>query len=818
MHRDSIGWLGWVWALLPGWAAGADATWVSLGELRQGTRVEWRLEGLPVTSQPFDPDRLAVDAEVSEPGGLVRNVPAFWYRPYRRELRGNSEVLTATGSGEWRLRYYLMAAGRHEVVVRVRENGGDPRVVLRDGFEALPADGPVRGLVRVAADRQYFETKTSAGPSVPLALVGADVCWHGSRGTFDYEDWFPAMAGSGWNWARLWMWPVAFGIESGAGDRLNYRQDRAWQLDRVFQLAERHGLVLLLCLDYHGMFETEPDAWGGNNDWPRHPYNAANGGPCAHQRAFFTDPTARDLYRKRLRYLVARYGASPSLHAWQFFNEIDNVYRHLVAADVAAWHRTQGEWLKANDPWGHLVTTSLTGQSDRPEIWQLPTMDFAVYHSYGEPAPARRFGEVVGSMRSRYGKPVLIGEAGVDWRGWSRSSDPFLRGFRQLVWGGITSGSAGTAMSWWWESIHTDNAYPIYRALTQVLTRTRWAQGAWQTLRLQDSGPAPSQVGTLIEGGTPFSVDLALDGTWGSKPLGRLAVPEPSAVGDAPRRLASFVHGTTHPDLRVPFQIDAWFGAGARLVAHLNSVSDGAVLTVRVGGVERFRRALPTKDRGFAVNGEYDEDITVDLPPGRQTIEIRNAGADWFYLDRVRLEGVLPATYENGWRPVPAATGVRRDGEMLVHVVAPGFEYPAGATTAQPSPVVGATITVLGAPGGDHAAVWFRTSDGGEAGRGTATVAADGVLSLKLPEFTDDLVGHVFPGPRLRLERSEGDGSLRLRTDGVRSGEFRGERSSRATGGWMAWDVPAGWDEVASGVPVPAPGGSGEFFRLRWAD
>ena len=165
-----------------------------------------------------------------------------------------------------------------------------------------------------------------------------------------------------------------------------------------------------------------------------------------------------------------------------------------------------------------------------------------------------------------------------------------------------------------------------------------------------------------MEGGTPFTVTLPLDGSWGAKPTGKVAIPVPAAGGDAPKRLNSFVHGTSHPDLRVPFEIDAWFGAGARLVAHLNSVSDGAVMSVRANGVEKFRRALPNKDRGFLVNNEYNEDLVVDLPPGRQRVEIRNAGGDWFYLDWVRLEGVLSARYENDWRPSPAATGIRSGG------------------------------------------------------------------------------------------------------------------------------------------------------------
>lgn len=801
--------------VLCGWGALGES-WAPLAELRQGVRAEWRLEGLPATSNPFDPEVMAVDATFREPGGGLRIVPAFWYQPHRRELRSGREVVTATGPGEWRLRYYPFAEGEHQVTLRVRERGGASREVFGERFAVAAATAPVRGFSQVAEGGQFFETRTPSGGRVPLALVGADVCWHGARGTFDYEDWFPAMAASGWTWARLWMWPVAFGIEAGVGDRLNYRQDRAWQLDRVFALAERHGLLLLLCLDYHGMFATEPDAWGGNNDWPRHPYNAVHGGPCVSQRGFFTDATARDLYRKRLRYLVARYGASPSLHAWQFFNEIDNVYRHLNAAEVAAWHGMQGDWLKANDPWGHLVTTSLTSQSNRPEIWELPAMDFAVYHSYSEPSPARRLTEVVGAMRSRYGKPVLVGEAGVDWRGWSRSSDPFLRGFRQLVWGGVTSGSAGTSMSWWWESIHSENAYPYYRALTNVLARTGWSQGRWDTLSFLEAGPAPADVGLRVEGGIPFEVTLALDGSWGGKPSGRVAVPEPLAAGEAPKRLNSFVHGSVHPDLRVPFQINAWFGEGARLVVHLNSVSEGAVATVRANGVEIARRVLPNKDRGFAVNNEYNEDWIVAVPAGRQAIEIRNAGADWFYVDWVRLEGVLPARYPNDWRPAPSATGIRRGGEMVMHVVAPGFEYPAGATVANPPLVAGAALTVLEVPPGEYGVRWFRTTDGSEMGRGSGRAGADGRLTLNLPELTDEVVGWVFLGPQLRAQQGTESGDFVFRIDGAGPGAFQVERADGPSGAWIPWDGAIDREGAAGVVRVPVEGRDRGFFRVRW--
>ena len=207
----------------------------------------------------------------------------------------------------------------------------------------------------------------------PLFLDGLCMCWHGRRGTYDYDDWLESRQKAGINYIRLWMWHQAFGIEWDRGDKLKYRMDNAWRLDRVLAEAERRGVFVMLCLDYHGIFEIKPDYWGGNNFWPRHPYNATNGGPCQLQNEFFTNAEARKLYEKRLRYIVARWSAFPNLLAWEFFNEIDNEYAYLKHADVVAWHRDLGRFLRGIDPCRHLISSSFTGGSERPDLYALRT-------------------------------------------------------------------------------------------------------------------------------------------------------------------------------------------------------------------------------------------------------------------------------------------------------------------------------------------------------------------------------------------------------------------------------------------------------------
>ncbi|MCL4180623.1 MAG: DUF5060 domain-containing protein [Verrucomicrobia bacterium] len=361
---------------------GRAAELTLLGEPTQWSLVEFRIAGVPAAANPFDPEAIRVDAVLRAPSGGQQAVPGFYYREFSRSLVGGDEQLSAAKPPEWRLRFRPVEEGPHAVTATIFTNGqpAGPTVSLDFAVAANPKLPARRGVVRIAANQRHFET----GDGQALPLIGHCVCWHHRRGTFDFDDWFGAMAAAGENYARLWMSPWALGIEAEPDTGVNYRLDRAWQLDHVFGLAEQHGTYLMLCFDYHGMFETTPDYWGGNDNWKLNPYNAANGGPCANQNEFFTKPEARAMYQKRLRYLIARYGHSPNLLAWQFFNELDNVYSHLQPADVAAWHAVMGDWLKSNDPWRHLVTTSLTGGSDRPEIWQLPQMEFAMEDIHAE--------------------------------------------------------------------------------------------------------------------------------------------------------------------------------------------------------------------------------------------------------------------------------------------------------------------------------------------------------------------------------------------------------------------------------------------------
>lgn len=429
-------------------------------------RVELSLDGVPAATNPFDPDSIAVDLQVDAPSGRTMHVPGFFKQEFDRTIEGEREVLTPKGEGKWHVRWLPVETGPHSLAVEVRVGG---RLVAGGKTSITVKPGTRHGLARVEPkEKRYF----CFDDGTPLFLRGLCCCWYGKRGTQDYDDWLAAYEKTGINYIRIWMWPEAFGIEWDRQDKLHYQMDNAWRLDRVLAEAERRGILVMLCLDYHGIFETKPDYWGGNDFWPRHPYNVANGGPCQTQNDFFTNADAKQLYEKRLRYIVARWGAFPNILAWEFFNEIDNEYKYLKHPDVVAWHRDMGRRLRSLDPYHHLVTSSFTGGSERPDLYALEEMDFAQYHSYNEKHPAQMMAGKTGRFFEKYHKPFFVSEYGTDWKGWKPDTDPHLRALHQAIWSSAFTGAAGTGMTWWWENIHSANLYPHWSALNAFLKST----------------------------------------------------------------------------------------------------------------------------------------------------------------------------------------------------------------------------------------------------------------------------------------------------------------------------------------------------------
>ena len=60
-------------------------------------------------------------------------------------------------------------------------------------------------------------------------------------------------------------------------------------------------------------------------------------GPLDSASAVFTDAAVQELLRRRFRYAVARWGASPNVMCWELWNEVSGV-DGLDREASSAWH------------------------------------------------------------------------------------------------------------------------------------------------------------------------------------------------------------------------------------------------------------------------------------------------------------------------------------------------------------------------------------------------------------------------------------------------------------------------------------------------
>lgn len=423
---------------------------------------------------PFDPGAVAVDVELQDPRGRAVSTPAFFFQDYERTLRPDGgEDRTAAGPPEWRFRFTPTRPGQWHWRWRRTTAAGE---TLGDWqpFVAGPSRDPERhGFVRRSPDDPRYLAFDDGTPFVP---VGENLAWADFRRTRAYEDWIPKLAASGANYIRLWMpsWDMGLVYAPSTLEDWTARLDRAWQLDRVIELAEAHGLYVMLSVQNHGPFDLAGFFGSG---WEANLYNAENGGPLEDPSQFYADPYAREIFRRYLRYVVARWGHSPNVFCWELWNEVDLAEQPEPLDATVAWHREMAQWLRALDPNQHLVTTSTSdelmtlaawlGNADLATfplvfdpVWALPEIDFVQLHSYQigglslQVPVARTLHQLLGRMAA-YDKPVLLAEAGVDFRGVSETlgADPGGDGFHDVVWAGLFAGGIGSGMSWWWDQI-----------------------------------------------------------------------------------------------------------------------------------------------------------------------------------------------------------------------------------------------------------------------------------------------------------------------------------------------------------------------------
>ena len=420
----------------------------------------------------FNPDVIDVNGVFTSPLGVTSVIPAFWNQDY---IVSNPtyESYTATGSPHWKIRFAPSEAGVYSYYITMEDSEG----LVQSGvmtFTSNTSSG--KGFVRVNPSNTKYMKYDNGEDYIPMGpnVAFMDTMPDNLDGTAYQKYFYEKLGPTGVNWTRFWMADFSRNCLEWSSGHWSYFYDgigiyslkAAYRVEKIIESARDNGIAMQLVINYHGAYSS----WV-NARWDDNPYNADNGGPVPadEPQEFFTNSTAKDFHKRRLRYIVARYGAYTNILCWELFNEVQYAGKSgfmgnwtnsfTVRSNITDWHDEMADYLKSIDPFQHLVTTS----SDRDyfsQIWNLDNIDLVQIHDYSDPSSDRDISirEWVDDLRT-HGKPVLVAETGGDdedgfntstYTGTTNDKNHMIQGttFHNAIWAGALSESC--AANWWW--------------------------------------------------------------------------------------------------------------------------------------------------------------------------------------------------------------------------------------------------------------------------------------------------------------------------------------------------------------------------------
>jgi hypothetical protein len=649
--------------------------------LEASFRLEEDLRG----ANPFDFTRADVQVSLAQPDGATVRLPAFF-----------------DGNAIWRVRYTPRAPGRYKVA-GVTLNGRKARVsALTPGqWNVAVASGRPGGFVR--RDPADYSRLAFDGDGSTYYPIGHNVAWQSGSGP-DVPAQFARMKTVGENWSRVWMnhwdrknldWVPEQKIPPGD---LSLDVARKW--DAIVNAAEANGIRFQMTFQHHGQYSSSV-----NPNWGENPWNKANGGFLEKPDDFFTSEQARALTRAKYRYIIARYGYSPNVLAWELFNEVQftDAARNKQHAAVAAWHREMAAFLRAQDPEKHLVTSS--SDLDMPEDI-FGAMDYLQPHAYPPDAVAA----AQTARPSRYKKPIFYGEIG----GQGDLNADTGEVLHAVLWGSLMSEASGAAQYWTWDAVVGNNLYGRFASATAFVR----ASG------LADANPKMRTVEAGAETPGRGSVSFGPGAGWATAP-GTVFTVSPQGTVAGAAEMPAYLQGRSNtamfPRADFPLTLDTpatftvRFRQSARAGAHPALLVDGQVVA---------EKEFPAGERDTALRGDTGV-LTASLSAGRHTVRLENRGADWAVIDRITLTPYGPTL------------------RLLAKAGPENAVLWARNTGAEGQPTIGKVILPAGLTAGRYRIVWWDTAAGRPISESLVTVKAGAPVAFTTPPIARDAAAFV---------------------------------------------------------------------------
>lgn len=425
----------------------------------QFEKVEFALSLKAPFINPYDSRDIALDMILTSPSGRSMTLPCFY-------VQGTKKAST------WKAHFAPQESGDYLYHFCLTRKNAKPENTLENSFNAEASSKD--GFLHI---NDFWTLKFDSGKL--FRGIGENVGWESrdfedEKYTYNYL--LPTLADNGANFFRCWMCPWNLPLEWKKVSATKRYADSAEyfnpggirRMDEFIDLAQSLGLYIMLALDSHNALII-------NNQWEINNYNIANGGPAATPTEFFTLDEAKARYKNRLRYLVARWGYSTHIAAWEFFNEIDNAVftsspeneEIIPQSVVTQWHDEMISYLKSIDPYRHIVTTSVSHR-DIAGMNDLASIDLNQKHIYKHTELIR---PEIDAYIKKHNKPYVIGEFAYEWD-WNLDFSAFAaemdQDYKRGLWYGLFSPTPILPMTWWWEFFDQRKMTPYFKGVREI--------------------------------------------------------------------------------------------------------------------------------------------------------------------------------------------------------------------------------------------------------------------------------------------------------------------------------------------------------------
>lgn len=654
-----------------------------------------------VTGDPFDYEKTNVQVTLKRADGSNIHIPAFF-----------------DGGTTWKMRYTPTAPGVYSVV-EVKLNNEIVHESKMDKKEWTVNGSPKPGFIRKDRGNNTLFVFDSGQRYYPL---GHNVAWQ-TKGLPDYSEIFGKMHTAGENWTSVWLdqrdgksLDVTYKDKQPQFGAIDLDQAKKW--DSILQSAEKNGIYLQLVVEQSSALASKGTVNSSNvhAEWDKNPINSANGGYLKSPDSFFTDPQARTMLKRKLYYMLARWGYSPNILAFDLFHNVQDsdagYSKHWD--DIAMWHREMAIFMRTYDGYKHLLTTSAAPEVPfESPVWE--TVDYVQVHAYAPDLLAALPTATIPPGK-KLDKPILVTEFGPLAQG-----DPEGIQLHEGLWAGLISNSSGGAQYWDWDNVEQNKLYDQFHAATSFVTMAGLPEH-------QGLSPVKLSIDTSQKGALSFGPgsDTGSSGptefvVGSSGPPAEIARLSPLLPGKPKNGSAK----------QISFQV-SYLQAGAFSVSVGQVSSAGAHLKVSVDGKATEREFPPAREDHAP---DLDKTtLSVDVPAGAHTVTVENDGDDWLSLRRFTLSNYTPA--------LAGLARASRDYAIAWIYNRDGLE--ANDTSARSVTPATGHVSLPGLQKGKYVATWWDTRTGKSIDSSDLAVTnSKEDISVSSPPITRDVALYI---------------------------------------------------------------------------